>query len=112
MILIHEWNGVVDRIKEMADSFAQEGYVALAADLYKGRTGANRQENVALMREASADQEENVANLNAAVKFLRARQDTNDKIRHDWLVFWRWNCLELCTSGVNITKVLRFSTGV
>ena len=80
VILIHEWNGVVDRIKEMADSFAQEGYVALAADLYKGRTGANRQENVALMREASADPEEIVANLNAAVKFLRAREDTNDKI--------------------------------
>ena len=80
VILIHEWNGVVDRIKEMADSFADEGYVALAADLYKGKTGANRQENVALMREASADQEEIVANLNAAVAFLRAREDTNDKI--------------------------------
>ena len=80
VILIHEWNGVVDRIKEMADSFAEEGYVALAADLYKGKTGANRLENMALMREASADQEEVVANLNAAVKFLRAREDTNDKI--------------------------------
>lgn len=80
VILIHEWNGVVDRIKQMADSFATEGFVALAADLYKGRTGSNRQENIALMSEASADQAEIVANLNAAVAYLRTRDDTNDKI--------------------------------
>ena len=51
VILIHEWNGLVQRVKETADSFAAEGYVALAADLYSGRTGSNPQENMTLVRE-------------------------------------------------------------
>ena len=55
VILIHEWNGLVDRIRQVADAFAAEGYVALAADLYSGRTGATREENMALVKETLAD---------------------------------------------------------
>ena len=32
LVLIHEWNGLVDRIREVADAFAAEGYVALAVE--------------------------------------------------------------------------------
>ncbi len=80
VILIHEWNGLVDRVKETADSFAAEGYVALAADLYSGRQGNNPQENMALVQETLAKPEAIIANLNAAVKFLRARADTTGKV--------------------------------
>ena len=55
VILIHEWNGLVGRVRQVADAFAAEGYVALAADLYAGRTGSSREENIALMRETRAD---------------------------------------------------------
>ncbi len=41
VILIHEWDGLGERVRQVADAFAAEGYVALAADLYSGRTGAN-----------------------------------------------------------------------
>ena len=51
LILIHEWNGLVDRVRQVADAFAEQGYVALAADLYQGRTGTNRDENMALVNE-------------------------------------------------------------
>ena len=61
VILIHEWNGLVDRVRQVADAFADEGYVALAADLYSGRTGANPQENMALVRETLADPDAIVA---------------------------------------------------
>ncbi len=80
IILIHEWNGLVQRVKETADSFAAEGYVALAADLYSGRTGTNRDENMALVQETLADPDEIVRNLEAAVNFLRARDDTTGKV--------------------------------
>ncbi len=36
VLLIHEWWGLNDQIKAMAREFAQQGYVALAVDLYKG----------------------------------------------------------------------------
>jgi len=80
VILIHEWNGLVQRVKETADAFAAEGYVALAADLYSGRTGANPQENMALVRETLANPETIIANLNAAASYLRERSDTSGKI--------------------------------
>ena len=80
VILIHEWNGLVERVKETADSFAAEGYVALAADLYSGRTGSNPQENMALVQETLGEPEILIANLNAAVEFLRARSDTTGKV--------------------------------
>ncbi len=80
VILIHEWNGLVTRVKETADALAAEGYVALAADLYSGRTGNNREENMALVRETLAAPETIIANLEAAVSFLEARPDTTGKI--------------------------------
>jgi carboxymethylenebutenolidase len=80
IILIHEWNGLSDRVKETADSFAAEGYVALAADLYSGQIGTTREENLALMNGSLNDPDEIISNLNAAVGFLEARSDTTGKI--------------------------------
>ena len=80
VVLIHEWNGLVERVKQVADAFAAEGYVALAADLYSGRTGANPEENMALVRETLAKPERIVANLDAAVKYLKARKDVTGKV--------------------------------
>jgi carboxymethylenebutenolidase len=80
LILIHEWNGLVDRVRQVADAFADEGYVALAADMYRGRTGSNRDENVALMEEARGNPDAVIANLDAAQRLLRERSDVTGKI--------------------------------
>ena len=80
VILIHEWNGLVDRIRQMADAMAAEGYVALAADLYSGRTGSNPDENMALVREVQGNPSQIIANLDAAARFLRSRDDVTGRI--------------------------------
>lgn len=80
VILIHEWNGLSDRIRQTADAFAAEGYVALAADLYAGQTGSSREENMALVQSSLADPEEIIANLEAAVTYLKSRSDVNGKV--------------------------------
>ncbi|MDH3457035.1 MAG: dienelactone hydrolase family protein [Gemmatimonadota bacterium] len=80
LILIHEWNGLVDRVRQVADAFAKEGYVALAADLYRGRTGSSREENRALTQEARGNLDAVIANLDAAQRFLRDRPDVTGKI--------------------------------
>jgi carboxymethylenebutenolidase len=80
VILIHEWNGVVDRIRHTADAFAQHGYIAFAADLYRGRTGSNRDENIALMREARGDEETIIRNLDAAVRWVRENTPATGKV--------------------------------
>jgi len=80
IILIHEWNGLVDRIRQMADDLAEEGYVAFAVDLYHGRTGANREENMRLVQAARAEPQAMIENLNAAVAWLEGRDDVTGRI--------------------------------
>ena len=80
VILIHEWNGLTDRVREVADAMAAEGYIALAADLFSSRTGSNPGENMALVRETLADPETLIANLNAAVRYLNNRSDSTGKV--------------------------------
>ena len=80
LILIHEWNGLVDRIREVADAMAAEGYVTLAADLYSGSVGTTPVENRALMSEHLAEPDLMVANLDAAARFLRERDDVTGRV--------------------------------
>jgi carboxymethylenebutenolidase len=80
LILIHEWNGLVDRVRQVADAFADQGYVALAADLYQGQVGTNREENLALMNAARDNEDRMIANLDAAQRFLRERDDVSGKV--------------------------------
>ena len=75
LIIVHEWHGLILRIKEMADALADEGYVVLAADMYSGKTGSNSTENRALMQESLSDPDYIIRNLDAAANYLRSRDD-------------------------------------
>ena len=80
LVLIHEWNGLVDRVREVADAFAAEGYVALAVDLYSGRTGTNPDENRALTQEVRSNEPAMIANLDHAARLLRERPNATGKV--------------------------------
>lgn len=80
VILIHEWDGLNDRLRQVADAFADEGYVALAVDLYQGRKGSSPAENRALTQEARANMPAVIANLDAAAAFVRARPDATGRV--------------------------------
>jgi carboxymethylenebutenolidase len=55
LIVIQEWWGLVDHIVDVCDRFAQQGYVALAPDLYGGRTTHDAGEAGRLMQELPED---------------------------------------------------------
>lgn len=80
LVIIHEWSGLTDRVRQLADDFASEGYVTLAADLYGGKTGANRDENSALMQEAHDNMDAVIANLDAAAGYVRDRADVTGRV--------------------------------
>jgi carboxymethylenebutenolidase len=80
LVIIHEWNGLVDRVRQVADDFAAEGYVTLAADLFSSRTGASPEENMALVQSARSDMPKVVTNLNGAVAYLKARPDVTGRV--------------------------------
>ena len=70
LIVIHEWWGLNDNVRAMADRLAGEGYMVLAVDLYGGKTadtpGAARE----LMLEVVEEPEAAKANIRAAYEFL------------------------------------------
>jgi carboxymethylenebutenolidase len=41
VLVIQEWWGLVDHIRDVCDRLAREGFVALAPDLYRGETAAD-----------------------------------------------------------------------
>jgi carboxymethylenebutenolidase len=101
LVIVHEWNGLVERVKQVADDLAAEGYVVLAADLYSGRTGSDRDENMALVRETRGDMETVIANLDAAVAFLRARDDVTGRVGAMGWCFGGGIALSFGLDGVN-----------
>ncbi len=50
VILIHEWWGLNEHIKDIAGRYAAEGFVAIAPDLYRGKLAADPAEASALMQ--------------------------------------------------------------
>ena len=40
LMMIHEWWGLTDWIRQQADTLAQRGYVVLALDLYRGKVAS------------------------------------------------------------------------
>ena len=101
LVIIHEWNGLQDRVRQLADDFADEGYVTLAADLFRGRTGSNPDENMALVREAQSDPEAMIANLNAAVAHLKGRPDVTGRVGAMGWCFGGGVALSFGLDGVN-----------
>lgn len=50
VILIQEWWGLNDHIKDIARRYADEGFTAIAPDLYRGKLAANPQEAGEMMQ--------------------------------------------------------------
>lgn len=50
VILIQEWWGLNEHIKDIANRYADEGFTAIAPDLYRGKLAADPQEAGAMMQ--------------------------------------------------------------
>lgn len=68
VVVIQEWWGLNDHIKDLADRFAAEGFVALAPDLYKGNVATEPDEARKLVMEL--DMMEAVSEIDQAMAFL------------------------------------------
>lgn len=79
LVVIHEWWGLNDWVKENAKTFAEKGYVALAIDLYRGESTSDPGEARELKRGVPEDRANR--DLKAAVAYLQSRKDVKkDKI--------------------------------
>jgi len=73
VLVIQEWWGLNDWVKDQARALAKEGYVALAVDLYRGKVATKQEDAHQLMM--GTPPERAVRDLKAAHAHLAARAD-------------------------------------
>ena len=73
IIVIHEWWGLNDWVKEQASKLADQGYAALAVDLYRGKVATTPEEAHEIMRGVPEDRAKR--DLHAAFEFLKSQEN-------------------------------------
>ena len=71
IVVIHEWWGLNDWVKEQASKLADQGYVALAIDLYRGKVATTPDMAHELTR--SIQGKRLISDLHAAYAFLKSQ---------------------------------------
>lgn len=88
VIVIQEWWGLVDHIKDVCDRFGGEGFVALAPDLYHGKTTKEPDEAGKLMMDLNL--EASGRDMSGAVDFLLDHPQVGPK---------KIGCVGFCMGG-------------
>jgi carboxymethylenebutenolidase len=74
VIVLQEWWGLVDHIKDVCDRFAKAGFTALAPDLFHGKTTKSPDDAGKLMMALNIDHAER--DMAGAINYLLARDET------------------------------------
>jgi carboxymethylenebutenolidase len=75
LVIIHEWWGLNDWVKEQARKFAENGYVTLAVDLYRGKVATDSELAHELSR--GLPQDRALRDMKGAFDYLAARPDVD-----------------------------------
>lgn len=75
IVVIHEWWGLNDWVKDQASKISDLGYVTLAIDLYRGKVATTPEEAHEIMRGVPEDRAKR--DLHAAIEFLSAQPKVN-----------------------------------
>jgi carboxymethylenebutenolidase len=75
VLVIHEWWGLNGWVKDQARALANDGYAALAVDLYRGKVTDKQEEAHQLMMGTPRDRA--LRDLKAAYAYLQGRPDVN-----------------------------------
>lgn len=70
IIVIHEWWGLNDHVRTMANRLAAEGYIVLAVDLFNGKTGTTAIEARQLMLDVVENPDPAAENIRQAYDFV------------------------------------------
>jgi carboxymethylenebutenolidase len=76
VVVLHAWWGLTEPFRQVCDRLAEAGFVALAPDLYRGKTTAAVEEAKALGAALDRDEERVRGDIAGAVQFLRQHDAT------------------------------------
>ena len=71
VVVLHEWWGLTEPFRDVCDKLAEAGFVALAPDLYRGKTTDSAEEAEALSGALDQKVEQWRGDITGAMRFLR-----------------------------------------
>ncbi len=91
LLVVHEWWGLNDNMRQTADRLAGEGYIALVADLYVGETASIPKEAIKLMMALMADTSKGDENIKQAYRYLEETVGAPRIGSIGWCMGGRWS---------------------
>ena len=71
VVVLHEWWGLTEPFRQVCDRLAAAGFIALAPDLYRGKTTAVAEEAAALGAALDQQEEQWRGDVTGALRYLR-----------------------------------------
>jgi len=114
VLVVHDWMGLSDKTKAIAERLAKLGYIAFAADIYgKGVRPSSREEAGAQAGKYKGDRALLRKRVEAALTVLRGEKNVDAKrIAAIGYCFGGTTVLELARDGADIAGVVSFHGGL
>ncbi|WP_135823675.1 dienelactone hydrolase family protein [Halorussus ruber] len=106
VVMIHEWWGLNQNIRHMADILAGHGYVVFAVDLYDGRVATNSSTASELATEVRNNPDEAVAKMGRATEGIRDLPYTTEKVASLGWCFGGGQSLQLSLSETELNATV------
>lgn len=110
ILIVHDWTGCNDLVKERAKAFALQGYIGFAVDMYgEGRTGQTNEEKQALMGPLLENRNLLKERMHCALSRLKEIPDIKaDAIAAIGFCFGGLCVLDLARTGADLKAVVSF----
>jgi carboxymethylenebutenolidase len=106
VVMIHEWWGLNENIRHMADILAGHGYVVFAVDLYDGQVATNSSRAAQLSGQVRENPDEAVSKMSRAVSGLRGMSYTTDQVASLGWCFGGGQSLQLSLSEADLNATV------
>lgn len=104
VLIVHEWWGLGDFVKENAQRLAEQGYVAFSVDMYGGGLYTeNKEEAAAKSGEMKKNPDKSKARFAAALEALKARPEVDAE---------RIGAMGYCFGGTTVLDMARLGLGL
>ncbi len=114
IIVVHEWWGHNDYVRERANKLAELGYTAIALDMYgDGKQAGHPADAQKFVGEVFSNLEEATARFNAALELLKNDPNVDgEKIGAIGYCFGGSVALSMANAGIDLDAVAAFHSGV
>ncbi len=114
VVVVHEWWGITDHVREEARKLAREGYTAFVADMYgDARTADNPKDAGALAGSVRKDPRVMVSRFDAALQSLRQHATVDGgRVAAVGFCFGGSVVLDMARSGSDLAGVAAFHAGL